>query len=65
MLFNAVEEWRLATSVTRFELTVMLHNVRAICLYKAAWFLEEGIRHRALKVDGLYVDEYYMAKTFD
>jgi RimJ/RimL family protein N-acetyltransferase len=64
-LFLAVEEWACQSNVTRLELTVMVHNTRAINLYKRVGFEIEGTRRRALLIDGLYVDEYYMGKIRD
>lgn len=62
-LFEKVEQWRETAGLTRLELTVMVHNERAIALYKKMGFEIEGIRKRSMRIDGQYVDEYYMAKT--
>jgi Acetyltransferases, including N-acetylases of ribosomal proteins len=50
--------------LTRLELTVMVHNERAIALYKKMGFEIEGTKKRSMRIDGQYVDEYYMAKTY-
>lgn len=46
----------------RVELTVMSHNERAINLYKSCGFEIEGTKKDALKINGKYVNEYYMSK---
>jgi RimJ/RimL family protein N-acetyltransferase len=40
----------------------MAHNERAVRLYDRMGFVREGIRQRALLVDGGWVDEYFMAR---
>ena len=40
----------------------MVHNERAIRLYKKMGFEIEGTKKHSLFVNGQYVDEYYMAK---
>lgn len=63
-LFAALESWAQAQKLHRLELTVMVHNERAIALYKKMGFSIEGIKQHSLFIDGAYVDEYYMAKLF-
>ena len=63
-LFNELEHWRINNHVNRLELTVMVHNERAIRLYKKMGFEIEGIKKNSLIVDGNCVDEYYMGKTY-
>ncbi|WP_052702746.1 GNAT family N-acetyltransferase [Paenibacillus beijingensis] len=63
-LFEALERWRPDT-VTRFELTVMVHNKRAIALYRKMGFVIEGIKKNAMIVDGVYTDEYLLVRTFE
>lgn len=64
-LFGSLHDWAQGKSITRLELTVMSHNQVAIALYKKMGFLIEGVRRHALKVNGLYVDEFYMARLLD
>lgn len=64
-LLRGLEEWARARSVSRLELTVMVHNARAIGLYKGMGFLEEGTKRRSLLIDGRPVDELYMAKLLE
>ena len=64
-LLQALEDWSASRDITRLELTVMCHNEHAISLYKSYGFKIEGIKKQALRVDGRFVDEYYMAKLLD
>lgn len=61
-LFAAAEEWAGAHGIHRLELTVMAHNHRAVHLYQKMGFEIEGTKRDSLCVDGVYVDEYAMAK---
>ncbi|WP_409978404.1 GNAT family N-acetyltransferase [Anoxybacteroides rupiense] len=62
MLFTELERWARTKGIHRLELTVVTDNVPAISLYKKMGFVQEGIKRHSLKIDGQYVDEYYMAK---
>ncbi|MEG6587707.1 GNAT family protein [Paenibacillus barengoltzii] len=64
-LFQAAEAWRAETELTKFELTVMIPNERAVALYKKVGFEVEGVKRYSIRVDGNYVDEYYMGKIFE
>lgn len=61
-LLAEMEKWARGIGMHRLELTVMVHNERAIALYKKMGFVTEGTKRHSLLVDGIYVDEYYMAK---
>lgn len=61
-LFTELERWAREHGIHRLELTVMVHNERAIGLYKKIGFEIEGTKQHALFVNGTYVDEYLMAK---
>ncbi len=61
-LFEALEAWAVSWNAHRLELTVMVHNQRAIALYNKMGFVIEGRLCGTLKVDGEYVDEYMMSK---
>ncbi|WP_027628351.1 GNAT family N-acetyltransferase [Ruminiclostridium cellobioparum] len=61
-LFEELNKWAADNGITRLELTVMTHNEAAIGLYKKMGFNIEGLKENSLLVDGVYVDEYYMAK---
>jgi RimJ/RimL family protein N-acetyltransferase len=64
-LFQTAEAWARGEAIHRLELTVMAHNTSAIALYKKMGFEVEGTKRHSLKVDGQYVDEYYMAKLLN
>jgi len=59
-LFKQLISWAKDNDITRLELTVMVHNKRAINLYKKIGFVIEGIKKKSLLIDGNYVDEYFM-----
>jgi RimJ/RimL family protein N-acetyltransferase len=61
-LFEELERWSRARDLHRLELTVMVHNERAIRLYRKMGFVIEGTKRHSLLVDGAYVDEYVMAR---
>ena len=61
-LFEALEDWARASGVVRLELTVEGANSAARELYEKRGFVIEGLRQRSMRVNGEYVDEYYMAK---
>lgn len=61
-LFAALLAWAPTVGLSRLELTVMAHNSRAIALYQKMGFVIEGSKRHSLRVDGHYVDEYYMAR---
>ena len=54
--------WAESVGIRRLELTVMAHNERAVRLYERMGFVREGVRRRALLVDGAWVDEHFMAR---
>ncbi|MDR2975737.1 MAG: GNAT family N-acetyltransferase [Streptococcaceae bacterium] len=62
-LFAQLDEWATDNDITRLELTVMATNTNAQNLYKKFGFKVEGVKEKSLLVDGVYVDELYMAKT--
>ena len=61
-LFTRLEAWARAGGVTRLELTVECPNGVARRLYERMGFAVEGIRRKAMLVDGRLVDEYFMAR---
>tara|TARA_R110002126_G_scaffold247973_2_gene390790 strand:+ start:1933 stop:2421 length:489 start_codon:yes stop_codon:yes gene_type:complete len=64
-LFESLFAWALKHQITRLDLTVMSHNKAAIALYQKMGFEIEGTKKKSLCVDGIYRDEYYMAKILD
>ncbi|MGI8317095.1 GNAT family N-acetyltransferase [Halobacillus mangrovi] len=63
-LFEKVDGWAIDHHIHRLELTAMVHNARALKLYKKVGFQVEGIKKHSLLVNGKWVDEYLMAKLF-
>lgn len=63
-LFAQLERWAKQQQIKRLELTVMTHNQPAVHLYKKFGFEIEGTKKNAMIVDGVFVDEYYMAKLY-
>ncbi len=61
-LLEEAERWVRQQGLHRLELTVMRHNARALALYQKIGFVIEGTKRDSLQVDGVYVDEIYMAK---
>lgn len=64
-LFEAAEAWRSGSGITRLELTVMVPNEPAVALYRKMGYAIEGTKKYAIRMDGQYIDEYYMGKTFN
>ncbi|MNC17051.1 Acetyltransferase YpeA [compost metagenome] len=61
-LFREMEKWAKVMGIVRLELTVMVHNERALALYAKNGFEIEGIKKNSLKVEDSWVDEYYMSR---
>ena len=54
-----------AVGIERVELEVFATNEAAIELYRTLGFTTEGIKHKARKLDGRYVDNVLMALVVD
>ena len=63
--FDRLDVWARECSVTRLELTVECENSVAVSLYEKHGFIKEGIRRGSMKLNGRYVDEFYMGKIID
>ena len=63
-LLNELDQWAVRTGIRRLELTVMVHNVKAISLYEKGGFVVEGVKKDSMCIEGEYIDEYYMGKIF-
>lgn len=61
-LFENLDKWAKENGIVRLELTVECCNEAARRLYEKSGFKIEGIREKAMMVDEVFVDEYYMAK---
>jgi RimJ/RimL family protein N-acetyltransferase len=46
----------------RVQLEVFATNAPAACLYRKVGFVEEGVKRRAVCIDGVYIDEIMMAR---
>lgn len=64
-LLRELDTWARKNGIVRLELTVMKHNERAIALYTKSGFSIEGTKIKSLKVNGEWVDEYYMSKIIE
>ena len=64
-LLHRLDDWARAGGIVRLELTVECTNTEAKSLYEKHGFSVEGIRRRSMKVNGGFVDEYYMSKILD
>ena len=49
----------------RIELSVLSTNLRAYKLYRKLGFVEEGIKHRSVFLEGTYFDRIMMALWLD
>lgn len=63
-LFGEFEKWATKNKIVRAELTVMTHNKNALGLYESMGFQIEGEKPKSMKVDGVFIDEYYMGRIF-
>lgn len=61
LIFQALE-WCKRNGVTQVELTVAVENKPAISCYLSAGFVFSGVRKRSLKINEVFIDEYYMSR---
>ena len=61
-LFEELDAWARAGPVHRLELTVQVHNETAVRLYRRMGFEIEGTLRDSVRLDGVSVDQYTMAK---
>jgi RimJ/RimL family protein N-acetyltransferase len=61
-LLESLETWARSKGLHRLELIVNYDNERAIRLYERFGFVKEGVKRHALRINGRYVDAFYMAK---
>jgi RimJ/RimL family protein N-acetyltransferase len=61
-LFNKVFEWAKEADISRLGLTVIKDNNKAFTLYRKMGFVLEGEKVQSLKIDGRFVNEYYLYK---
>lgn len=60
--FIQLDNWAEEKKITRLELTVICENEVAKHLYEKSGFEIEGVKRKSVLVDGIYLDEFYMAK---
>lgn len=63
--FKYLDKWADEKHMIRLELTVVSTNTSAIKLYEKSGFKIEGTKKKAMLIDGIYEDEYYMAKILN
>ncbi|MCM3726505.1 GNAT family N-acetyltransferase [Neobacillus cucumis] len=61
-LFKRIFEWAKENEVSRLELTVIKDNIKAFNLYRNMGFVLEGEKVHSLKINGKFVNEYYLYK---
>ena len=61
-LMDAIEAWARGVGARRLELSVMMHNERALALYLGCGYSIEGRMRGEFLVDGKLVDAYFMGK---
>ena len=61
-LLDTFIEWAASNHFHRIELSVMENNTNAKMLYEKIGFKTEGFKYNSLKVNGKYINEYFMAK---
>jgi RimJ/RimL family protein N-acetyltransferase len=64
-LIAARESHARSVGVLKIEALVRVENERGLRLYTAAGYRIEGRRTRAVKIDGRFQDEYWIAKDLD
>lgn len=64
-LFSELDIWARENNVKRLELSVICSNTIAKHLYEKNGFEVEGIKKKAMIIDGEYVDEFAMAKIYN
>jgi RimJ/RimL family protein N-acetyltransferase len=65
MLMKEAFRWAPGAGISRFELSVMVTNTRAIAFYERVGFKFEGLRRRAYMVNGVPVDDHVMGYVFE
>ncbi len=64
-LIAAMEEHARSIGVVKIEAIVRAENERGWRLYESCGYRIEGTRKRAVKIDGRFQDEYWIAKDLD
>jgi ribosomal protein S18 acetylase RimI-like enzyme len=61
-LFNQVFDWAKKVGISRLGLTVIKGNTKAFNLYRKMGFVLEGEKVHSLKINGDFINEYYLYK---
>ncbi|MCT4584463.1 MAG: GNAT family N-acetyltransferase [Peptostreptococcaceae bacterium] len=64
-LFEQLDIWAVENNIKRLDLTVIKSNEIALNLYKKMGFKIEGLKEKTMIVDGVYKDEYCLAKIYE
>lgn len=64
-LLKTFEPHAVSCGIKKIEAEVRVANERGVSLYKNAGYQIEGRRTKAVKIDGEWGDEYYIAKFFE
>lgn len=64
-LFCEMEKWARNNSIHRLELTTAVVNEAGVALYQKAGFEIEGVKRNSMRINGEFVNEYYMGKLLD
>lgn len=62
-LIEFAENWAKEKGIRRLELTVVTENKPAVSLFEKTGFEKEGTRKNAVRINGEFYDEYFMAKA--
>lgn len=62
--FRLLDVWARQNGIHRLELTVLCENTAALSLYRKSGFEIEGTARHAMRVGGVYKDEYHLSKIF-
>lgn len=64
LMLRELDELAVRHGISKMEATVRANNERAFQLYKKMGYEIEGLRRRAARIDGHYLDEYFIAKFY-
>jgi len=64
-LLRLQEDHALRVGITRIEAMVRVTNERGLRLYESFGYDIEGTRRRGARIDGVWHDEYFIAKILD
>jgi RimJ/RimL family protein N-acetyltransferase len=62
LLVKHLESWAKENDIYRLELLVSVENTASVALFKHLGYEQEGVKHRGAKINGVFIDKFYMAK---